>query len=1169
MRVRAVKLDNRGCGGWLQESGRVVAAALVLGALSLFALAPFCASAVAATPLEYVEEFGPDGGPATSFAGAGPIAVDQNSDVIYVIDEPAGSIYKFDLDGNPVPFGGSAPDLLGNRLSGLTFPAEYAKGQVAVDSRSDVIYVTETDRIRAFQGNGEPFEFTAGPNPGSNEIGGFTELGGVAVDIAGNIYATDDRTLRVYRPSGEPLTSLEVEEGFDLANLAVAASGDVFILKWTYDLIKVTPSQFPPTPGTTFVPQKIQFDPPDIFEPPHPTSVAVNPLTSEVYSADESPISRVTRYDRNGAYLDAFAGPGQEGEVGLAKGVAVHGRTGKVFVADGSDPSRVEIFQPRPAAPTIESRFASEVGSDSATLGARVNPNTLETTVTFEYGLGQCSSGTCTALVSTKIGAGYTAARIDTQPILGLLPRTTYHYRVVASNSRGATEEVGTFTTQGSSLGFALPDSRIWELVSPPNKHGARLENPANGPMMAAADGNGLAYQSALSIEPEPDGSRAPERSIVLARRLGSSWHSEDITPPHGEAAFISNIGNEYQGFSPDLSMALLEPRDDYPLSPAASAKTPYIRSNTDVPTYTPLVTAKEGFANVPLGTVFGETEDREVQSVGANAALTAVVVKPEFPLVPGHQAGSLYRWTHSDGQLQPISVLPLDQGASVVEASVGSGQGSNRNAVSVDGSRVFWSQGEAAVGAAASALYLRDFDANETVRLDVPRPGIVGPGLANPLFQAANRDGTVVFFTDSQQLTEGASEAGHDLYRCALPPSTSIEPLECDLTNLTSSRANPGESAEVLGLAPGGAEDGSSLYFVAQGILDEEPNQMGGTAAPGEPNLYHWQEEGGVRYVATLTEQDSGVWGAAADSSAGLAKRQTATSSPSGRYLAFMSELNLTDYESRDVASGRPTLEIYGYDAISESLTCVSCNPTGASPEGTERTGVSGRSSFVDPQGVQRDNRVAALLPQTRILDTSTQGVYRPRAVLDNGRIFFNAFDALVPADSNGQWDVYGFEPVGTGSCDALSSGAATVRSAGGCVSLLSSGTAGEEAAFLDASVSGDDVFFLTTARLSVTDVDDEYDVYDARVGGVPAELHDSTQCRGEACQPAATAPNDPTPGTATLQGPADPTVRAQRCPRGKHKVRRKGRIRCVKRKRGKSSGAGRQAVKPRGSGR
>ena len=151
----------------------------------------------------------------------------------------------------------------------------------------------------------------------------------------------------------------------------------------------------------------------------------------------------------------------------------------------------------------------------------------------------------------------------------------------------------------------------------------------------------------------------------------------------------------------------------------------------------------------------------------------------------------------------------------------------------------------------------------------------------------------------------------------------------------------------------------------------------------------------------------------------------------------------------------------------------------------------------------------LAAVLPDATKLGVVTASLYRSRAVQDDGRLFFNSADPLVAADSNGsRWDVYEYEPEGEGSCTASSGDAATARSAGGCVSLISSGSAEGEAAFLDASEGGRDVFFFTPARLSVSDEDGVTDVYDARTEGVPARLEPHAECQGEACQPPAVGP-------------------------------------------------------------
>ena len=105
----------------------------------------------------------------------------------------------------------------------------------------------------------------------------------------------------------------------------------------------------------------------------------------------------------------------------------------------------------------------------------------------------------------------------------------------------------------------------------------------------------------------------------------------------------------------------------------------------------------------------------------------------------------------------------------------------------------------------------------------------------------------------------------------------------------------------------------------------------------------------------------------------------------------------------------------------------------------------------------------------------------YEPRYVMDDGRLFFNSPDALVPQDTNGLEDVYEYEPAGVGSCVEGGTDFSPVSSA--CVSLISSGQSLRESAFMDASEDGNDVFFVTSAKLVSEDYDNTYDMYDAHV--------------------------------------------------------------------------------------
>jgi len=1170
--------------GASSRRGRLLVLAIAF-AIAVVCLAAALASA-ASVSFEFQRSFGPDGTDTSGFTsdGAGSIAIDHGEGVAYVLDRGADALFKFDLEGNPVNFGGSNPDVSGNELSGLEIGGVRGSRQVAVDSNTHIVYLTAKEiserstAIQAFTSNGDPSLFTAGPGAGKNEIDGFYELRGVAVDSNGNIYVAGvdegvvGNNINVYKPSGELLLKRVGESISAPTNLAVDTNGTIYVLRNAAEVMRYVPSEYPITPATTYPSS------PDMVDPKFAVSLTVDPSTNRLYVTEhffeESvQIDRVAIFGEDGTPEGTFAGPGEPGELEYPDGIAVgtveepgiEGGIAQPLVANNPEGglSQVEIFKEELVitAPSIELTAVNSVTGDSALLRGKVNPNNRETTYWFEYGSEDCEASACTKipLAGEPIGHGRKGIRVS-QPINGLQAQSTYHYRVVAENELETTEGPDrTFTTQGSGLGFALIDSRVWEMVSPPKKFGGTLVNTGITTIQASAAGDKLAYASRGPIVEKPVSNRLVDFATVLAKRGGGGeWASEDLTPAHTEASKVEFV-TPFSLFTPDLLRAELEPTGDTPLSSEASEQTPYLWSDGSPPLFTPMVNP----SNVPLGTEFGPKasgSNDPIRIEGASKDLEHVVIRSdEVPLVEGAAVKSIYRW--SNGELEAISQLPEGEGGEIVLGMLGAGQGSVRHAISSDGSRVFWtpSEGYRADGLIPS-LYLRDTVGKESTRLDVVQSGASGAGLNRPVFNIASADGHVVFFTDSQQLTEDASPEGRDLYRCEI--GTVEGGLGCaELTDISGQTASPGESAEVLDQVSAASEDGTRLYFVARGVLDEVPNESGDVAQSGAPNLYLWQEGQGVRFIAPLSEADYLVWGEI-PGNLGYAERISAAASPNGRYLAFTSEDSLTGNENLN-ESEEPVSEAFLYDAVTGKLACVSCNPSGAAAVGERIPNTF--SPPQDPSGLWWDRWTAATLPEaSRTRGVVGRSLYHPRTVMDSGRVFFNAVDPLVPADSNGAWDVYQWEPLGVGSCTASTSTASTVRSGEGCVGLLSSGTAEGDSGFLDASASGNDVFFLTRGQLSVTDFDQELDAYDARVNGAPATLTPSTECLGEACQPAANAPNDPTPASAAFKGEGNvkPTPN-KRCAKGKRKVRRGGKARCVARKQhkraGKSGRAGR----------
>jgi hypothetical protein len=763
----------------------------------------------------------------------------------------------------------------------------------------------------------------------------------------------------------------------------------------------------------------------------------------------------------------------------------------------------------------IDSESVSDVASDSATLEARINTLGVADEYRFEYLTeaayqhnieNSLAPFTGAALAPTP-DAAIAAAEADqnvSQHPLGLQPSTVYRYRVLAHNSGGSAHgPTLTFTTQPAGGELALPDNRAWELVSPPDKHGAQLVSRG---AQAAAAGNAITYAAGGPVGSEPQGNHD---NRTLSRRGPRGWDSRAITVPRETAVGGTGpLGSEYRFFSEDLSLGVVQPFGGFPLpsssaslSAEASEQTAYLRSyylNNDVnepctsSCYRPLVTGAPGHENVPSGTVFGVSGGGRPCPpeflcgpvfVGGTPDLSHVVLISEVPLTeaPGDKGG-LYEW--AAGRLTFIGT-PFAR--------------NSLHAISADGSRVVFD----GVSEGHSGLLMRDVASEETVQLDAAEPECKGKcASGGGLFAFASSDGSRVFFTDTRRLTKdaGAATGEPDLYECEMV--VEAEKLRCGPSDLTP--LGIGEAHAHVENVLGTSRDGSWVYFVALGKLASgaaECNKPGARCA----NLY--VRHGGVStLVAVLSRGDYPDWAEPLES-------HTSRVSPDGEWLAFMSQASLTGYDNEDVTSKakgeRLDEEVYLYHASTGALVCASCDPTGARPVGVE-WGKLGE--LVGGLAVWEPNRwIAANVPgwNAFVAPSFSQALYQSRYLSDSGRLFFNSGDALVPQDVNGTEDVYQYEPegvpAGVHACSPSSTSGSEVfkparavevegrkvQEGAGCLALISSGSSSEESAFLDANETGGrdseghegggDVFFLTSARLSSRDFDTSVDVYDA----------------------------------------------------------------------------------------
>jgi hypothetical protein len=487
---------------------------------------------------------------------------------------------------------------------------------------------------------------------------------------------------------------------------------------------------------------------------------------------------------------------------------------------------------------------------------------------------------------------------------------------------------------------------------------------------------------------------------------------------------------------------------------------------------------------------------------------------------------------------------------------------GSMYNAVSNDGARTFFTAvgeddtnclgGGSPVEPPVDELLVREELSSSslgpreasTYVLSEPSPSLSycseapSPPCADANFEGASWGGSIVIFTSTQKLLEGATEdsapsdgaveTSAEVKGC----TRTTQPGGCNLYAYSFDSAHRGllllsggeagaEGARVQGVARI-SEDGSHVYFVAKGKLTGVPNNQGYTAVDGMDNLYVFERdsrfpEGHTSFVATLSAADDTA-GNGYQGDWSRADERPVLTSRNGRYLVFMSRSDLTH---ENVSPNRP--QVFQYDAQTGSLVRASIGQEGYNDDG--RTPVEG-SRIVNgfPSGYAYSYSDSP---------TEADGVLAP----EDGAVFFESPDALTPHALHDQPDARGSPMPNVYEYNA------------GSVYLLSDGrdtstvNTGPGVQLLGSDATGSNVFFTTSDSLIAQDGDTEQDIYDTRVeGGFPTPTSPSS-CAGEACRGAlgvVTVP--PTPGSATqaAEGGPPPTP-ASASPKPTVKVRSK----------------------------
>ena len=382
----------------------------------------------------------------TTFTGSGVDALSSPSYVavdnsegpsahdLYVTDPPNHRIEKFDSSGNFILMFGEGVDqstgadvctaasgdtcqggTAGSSPGAFTDPTFVAVDSSAGPSSGDV-YVGDTgdNTVSKFDPSGNLIASWAS----GGQLGGLSVVNGIAVDQSGDFYVLTETTQH-YDESGTEINSFEPPRGTSAHGLAVDAEEHFYKLDGA--------------------PQVTKYDDTgeNIDEPDgraDGVGLAIDPSTNDLYVVQSEEGGVVTHYALNCgqecAPLETFGG----GDLAEPEGIGVDGSSGMVYVAN-TGAGNVAVFG-TVILPDVITGPATNPGQTSATLTGHVDPagGGNVTGCHFEYGTDTSYS---LGSVPCSPPAPFSSPTDVSAEISALTSDTTYHYRLVATNTNG------------------------------------------------------------------------------------------------------------------------------------------------------------------------------------------------------------------------------------------------------------------------------------------------------------------------------------------------------------------------------------------------------------------------------------------------------------------------------------------------------------------------------------------------------------------------------------------------------------------------------------------------------------------------------------------------------------------------------------------------------------
>ncbi len=774
--------------------------------------------------------------------------------------------------------------------------------------------------------------------------------------------------------------------------------------------------------------------------------------------------------------------------VGLEPNTLYHVRVVATRPFNAPVASASTTFKTLAGAPIAETTGAPVRTTTTAQLNGRFVAFNSPTDYHFEYGLTD-SYGQSTP---TQPGGSDPVYQLVTEEITGLEPNTTYHYRLVADNGASGSPVFGedmTVTTRASDEPLTHGD-----FPGPVGSDRAwemvsqpdTSGNPATTATAISDDGNRVVYMISGGAEHSESSSIFNQ---LFAERTPKGWQTNGIFPKRAEA-------NAPTWGDPTGKRDLSE----------------FVGINYSFTGVTP--TSWRMFPDKPAEKVFGipATEwGSGVTVVSDDASRVAWGLTgpqdPDYPVAPGVE--QLYDVTSGEPHLislmpdGSVPACPIEGIPTVIQTQ------QRRKWITEDGSHAFFgSRGNNSCGSSSSQLYVRDIEAEATDLVSgPPASGLNCEGLF-----IKSTPGAGFFLTASRLVAEDSTPTscfagtGKDVYRYDLGNGS----LDCVTCVVSGVDANVnGEGPYFANQYVGVSEDGSHVYFIASSRL------VPGAAARGI-------------YRVNVSSQDLDYIGAVLPEVAEFAGDSSSRSNAITRDgSSFIFKSSNPRYNALNGQSNGGTNQYYRYDGDDGSIICVSCPQDGGIPIAEVKQGRYGNIVTNTQQG-----------PNTEPLDAK-------------GNFLFTTPTPLVTPDQNTSFttpyvgnDVYEWRD---GRLLLVSDGLTN------WARRLSFGVEeieGPEVAGF--TPSGRDAFFTVPAQYTRDALDGFRRVYDARIGGGIEFPPPPPPCPLEVCQGTPKgAPEEAAPGTRAFSGPSNVQEAPQqkRCGKGKRKVRRAGKTRCVKR--------------------